>query len=420
MEQLPGVLLEVDAHEADGLRPGRGVDLDRAAGRDRTVELADLVPLRQVRVEVVLAGEPRVAVDLAADGVSELHRERHRAAVHDGQRSRKAEADRAGHGIGGRADRDGTGAEELRPGLELGVDLQPDDGENPRLYSCFQRGHREILTLPPLPPGEGRGEGAAGANATVDRFYNARVTGNWIEEESAGAWVFRPPDPPPGLLVAFSGRGAAPTEERSPTSYLARRFARTLAADGLPIVRATQVHGKRAVFVREAPGRDEVRDAGECDILATDLSGVALVVQTADCVPILLAGPGAVAVVARRLARLGEERRRSRRRGVAASRCRRAATFTPGSAPRSAPAATKSAAKSPRSSPANSLRALLRRPLPSWISPPSTAPSSKRPGSRARTSPPIRPARVAAARRFASYRRDGAAAGRMIALIARV
>jgi len=135
------------------------------------------------------------------------------------------------------------------------------------------------------------------ADADVDRSYNACVTGQWLEEEAAGGWIFRPPDPPPGLLIGFSGRGAAPKEETSPTAFLARRFARSLATDGLPIVRATQVHGTRAVIVRDAPGRDEVLDAGECDILATDLSGVALVVQTADCVPILLAGVRSVAAV---------------------------------------------------------------------------------------------------------------------------
>jgi YfiH family protein len=123
------------------------------------------------------------------------------------------------------------------------------------------------------------------------------VTGTWLEEEADGGWIFRPADPPPGVLIGVSGRGAAPKEERSPTTFLARRFARSLAADGIPIVRATQVHGNRAVIVREASGRDDVLDAGECDILATELPGVALVIQTADCVPILLAGVRSVAAV---------------------------------------------------------------------------------------------------------------------------
>jgi len=117
----------------------------------------------------------------------------------------------------------------------------------------------------------------------------------WIEDNVEGSVVFRPAGTPPGLLVAFSGRGTAPDGEPSPTSYLALRFARALGFPDLPIVRATQVHGDRGVFVDAAPSAGSVLDAGECDILATDREGVALAVQTADCVPILLASGDAVA-----------------------------------------------------------------------------------------------------------------------------
>jgi YfiH family protein len=117
----------------------------------------------------------------------------------------------------------------------------------------------------------------------------------WREEEIGGISVFRPSDAPRDVLVAFSGRGAAPAGERTPTAFLASRLARALSLDGAPIVRATQVHGNGAVVVRESPPRGAVRDAGECDVLATDRPGVALVVQTADCVPVLLASEAAVA-----------------------------------------------------------------------------------------------------------------------------
>ncbi|HJW15219.1 MAG TPA: polyphenol oxidase family protein [Thermoanaerobaculia bacterium] len=120
---------------------------------------------------------------------------------------------------------------------------------------------------------------------------------DWTEEQTAGGWIFRPSGVPPGFLVAFSGRGAAPIGEPSPTAFLARRFARSLAMDGLPVVRAIQVHGRRAVTVRDRPGPGEVLDAGRCDILATGQTGVALVVQTADCVPIVLAGARSIGVV---------------------------------------------------------------------------------------------------------------------------
>jgi hypothetical protein len=117
----------------------------------------------------------------------------------------------------------------------------------------------------------------------------------WREDLLDGIPVFRPMDLPSDVVVAFSGRGEAPAGEPSPTSFLARRFARALSLDGTPIVRATQIHGTRAVTIREAPGPGSARDAGECDVLATALSGVALAVQTADCVPMVLAGAGAVA-----------------------------------------------------------------------------------------------------------------------------
>ncbi len=118
---------------------------------------------------------------------------------------------------------------------------------------------------------------------------------DWIEEIVDGISIFRPGSVPDGLLVAFSGRGVAPPAEPSPTAFLARRFAGALSLDGTPIVRATQVHGNRAVRIHESPRPGEAADAGQCDVLVTSLSGVALAVQTADCTPIVLAAPGAIA-----------------------------------------------------------------------------------------------------------------------------
>jgi len=117
----------------------------------------------------------------------------------------------------------------------------------------------------------------------------------WREDLVDGVPVFRPAKLPPDLVVAFSGRGVAPPDEPSPTSFLALRLARALSIDGTPIVRATQVHGTDAATIRERPPRGEVKDAGACDILATTLPAVALAVQAADCVAILLAAPGAIA-----------------------------------------------------------------------------------------------------------------------------
>jgi YfiH family protein len=109
--------------------------------------------------------------------------------------------------------------------------------------------------------------------------------------------VFVAIDRPDGVIAAVSERGAAPPFTPSPTAVLARRFADSLGYPELPIVRATQVHGSRVIVVSETPAAREVVDAGECDALVTALPGVGLAVQTADCVPVLLAAEEAVAAV---------------------------------------------------------------------------------------------------------------------------
>jgi YfiH family protein len=116
----------------------------------------------------------------------------------------------------------------------------------------------------------------------------------WTEETRDGLLVIRPAATPEGVTVAFSGRGHAPPGEPTPTPYLARRLARAVDLAETPIHWAKQVHGNAAATVSEPAGAAEARNVGECDALATDRAGAALVVQTADCVPILMAGSGVV------------------------------------------------------------------------------------------------------------------------------
>ncbi|HZI68005.1 MAG TPA: peptidoglycan editing factor PgeF [Thermoanaerobaculia bacterium] len=102
---------------------------------------------------------------------------------------------------------------------------------------------------------------------------------------------------PAGVIAAVSERGVAPAETPSPTEFLARRFAAELGVPELPIVRATQVHGDRVVVVESSPEAGETVDAGRCDAIVTRLTRVGLVVQTADCVPVLFASDGAIGAV---------------------------------------------------------------------------------------------------------------------------
>src|SRR5262249_15027131 len=123
--------------------------------------------------------------------------------------------------------------------------------------------------------------------------YNAPMP--WSDETRDGMRAFRPMPPPAGVVVAFSGRGRAPEGEATPTPYLARRLARAIGLDGTPIHWARQIHGTAVSAILEAGPLGGAACAGECDVLATDRDRTALVVQTADCVPILLAARGAVA-----------------------------------------------------------------------------------------------------------------------------
>lgn len=88
-----------------------------------------------------------------------------------------------------------------------------------------------------------------------------------------------------GVEVRFTGRGPEP---RVPGERLLERFG--AAAPGR-LAWATQVHSARALEVTAAGA------AGEGDALCTRAASLALAVFTADCLPILLAAPGAVAAV---------------------------------------------------------------------------------------------------------------------------
>jgi YfiH family protein len=69
---------------------------------------------------------------------------------------------------------------------------------------------------------------------------------------------------------------------------------RRRAADGRPLAFGRQVHGTRVLTVDSATPDDAIVDA---DGVATAASGVAALVLTADCLPVALATPDAVAMV---------------------------------------------------------------------------------------------------------------------------
>ena len=131
MHQLAGVLLNVDAFDPEGLGAAFGVllvqdHLDRALAHDRVIELADLIALRQIGIEVVLAIKPRPLVDLRLDRKARAHRLADALPVRHRQHARHGRIDQADLAVRLCAKGRGSTGKELRLSHDLGVDFQPD------------------------------------------------------------------------------------------------------------------------------------------------------------------------------------------------------------------------------------------------------------------------------------------------------
>ena len=122
---LGGILFKMDVVDADELlRSVRASDLNAAADAQGIAVLRDLVVLRHVRIEIVLAVERRMAVDLTAKHESAHDGKLHRLLVHDGKRSRIAQTYRTHVGVRIAPGLQQTAAEHLRVRLQLNVGLK--------------------------------------------------------------------------------------------------------------------------------------------------------------------------------------------------------------------------------------------------------------------------------------------------------
>ncbi len=116
-------------------------------------------------------------------------------------------------------------------------------------------------------------------------------------------WLAAPPSA--AAVLAFSTRrggvsdapfdslnlGRSTPDDPERVAVNRRTLLTRLGLDPARLVTAGQVHGARIVEVSE-PGH-----VPECDALVTRARGLALAVTTADCMPLILTAPGAVAVV---------------------------------------------------------------------------------------------------------------------------
>jgi hypothetical protein len=127
VQRLAGVLFHVHACDPHAARPVRPEYFDQPFAREGLLVLRDLISLRQVRIEIVLAREDRRVVDAAAQRERRANGQVHRGPVEDRQHARESEADRADVRVGRRPERGAAAAEDLGGRLELRVDLEADD-----------------------------------------------------------------------------------------------------------------------------------------------------------------------------------------------------------------------------------------------------------------------------------------------------
>src|SRR5690242_1292058 len=107
----------------------------------------------------------------------------------------------------------------------------------------------------------------------------------------------------PGLVHAFSTRRAerndfslGPVDSPNPMIQINRaRFLAAIGAPGWPIIKLKQIHSGTVVDVDDTSAAS---DAVPGDAVVTSLSGIILGIQTADCVPILIADVEARGVAA--------------------------------------------------------------------------------------------------------------------------
>ena len=127
VQRLAGVLLEMQPLDADPDGAVRHVDRDLALAHHRRLVLADLVALRQVRIEIVLAVEHRAQVDLGLEPEPGAHRLGDAFLVDHRQHAGHRGIDQRHLRVGRRPERGRGAGEQLGLRAHLGMDLHADD-----------------------------------------------------------------------------------------------------------------------------------------------------------------------------------------------------------------------------------------------------------------------------------------------------
>ena len=126
VDRLAGILLQMQPLDADGFRSAVHVDLDLAFADDRILELADLIALRQIRIEVVLAVEDAAIVDLRLEAQPGAYRLRNALLVDDRQHARHGRIDETDVAVRFRAEGGRRSRKQLGLRRHLRMHFQPD------------------------------------------------------------------------------------------------------------------------------------------------------------------------------------------------------------------------------------------------------------------------------------------------------
>ncbi len=127
VHQLAGILLDMDALDPNRLGLlALGLDGDRTLTDKRMIKLRNLVTLRQIGVEVVLAIEARPCVDLGIQRHAGAHRLTDALLVEHGQHAGHGRVDEADLAVGLGPERGRRTGEELGLRRDLRVDLKAD------------------------------------------------------------------------------------------------------------------------------------------------------------------------------------------------------------------------------------------------------------------------------------------------------
>ena len=127
VDRLAGVLLQMQALDADLHRLAVDVDLDLALADDRAACTGDLIALRQIGIEVVLAVEDALQVDLRLEAEAGAHRLRDAFRVDHRQHAGHRRVDQRDVAVGLGAECRRSAGEQLGVRGDLGMHLQADD-----------------------------------------------------------------------------------------------------------------------------------------------------------------------------------------------------------------------------------------------------------------------------------------------------